>query len=143
MTMYFPVDLQTLHDVGLNPFAVKLLAESYAQHPTPRHVAFTYETERAGRPVKIWIRMDPREPAVEDDVDRLRRLLEEARKRMLAAAKSHGEAQVELDTLRTRLDDLREHIGSFQDDCPASLIAWSHAYCEGARRALRIMLGEE
>jgi hypothetical protein len=37
-----PVTLQELSDCGLNPFAVKLLAESVTRHPRPRSVCFEF-----------------------------------------------------------------------------------------------------
>jgi hypothetical protein len=59
---YAPVTLQQIHDVGLNPFAVKLLAESYALHPNPRSVAFSFEGEKNGKPIKVFVKLDPMDP---------------------------------------------------------------------------------
>jgi hypothetical protein len=56
------VSMQALLDVGLNAFAVKLLAESYALHPNPQPVAFSYESEKNGKPIKVFVRFDPEEP---------------------------------------------------------------------------------
>jgi hypothetical protein len=59
---YVPVTLQQLSDVGLNPFAVQLLAESYAKHPEPKPIAFSYESTKDGKPIKVFIRMDAEDP---------------------------------------------------------------------------------
>ena len=59
---YFPVTLQQIRGMGLNPFAVKLLAESYALHPNPRPIAFSFEGEKNGKQIKVYVRLDPEEP---------------------------------------------------------------------------------
>lgn len=59
---YPPVTGQTLHDVGLNPFAVQLLAEAYANHPEPKPVTFSYESEKNGKPIKVFVKLDPEDP---------------------------------------------------------------------------------
>lgn len=56
------VNLQQLCDVGLNPFAVQLLAESYAKHPDPKTVTFSYESVKNGKPIKVFVRLDPVNP---------------------------------------------------------------------------------
>lgn len=56
------VTLQMLADCGLNPFAVQLLAESYAKHPDPKPVQFKYESTKDGKPISVFIRIDPKEP---------------------------------------------------------------------------------
>jgi hypothetical protein len=59
---YPPVTLQQLMDAGLNPFAVQLLAESYAKHDNPVAVSFSYECVRDGKPAKIFVTLSPVEP---------------------------------------------------------------------------------
>jgi len=61
------VSLQLLHDCGLNPFAVQLLAESYADHPDPKPVKFKYETMKNGKPIAVFVRLDPQDPIAEMD----------------------------------------------------------------------------
>jgi hypothetical protein len=56
------VSLQVLSDCGVNPFAVQLLAESYAQHPDPKPVQFKYESTKDGKPICVFVRLDPTEP---------------------------------------------------------------------------------
>lgn len=63
---YAPVTLQQLQDVGLNPFAVKLLAESYALHPEPKPVAFSYEGEKDGKQIAVYVRLDPGDPTKDE-----------------------------------------------------------------------------
>lgn len=65
---YAPITLQQIHDAGLNPFAVKLLAESYALHPNPRPIAFSFEGEKNGEPIKVFVKLDPTDPT--DNVSR-------------------------------------------------------------------------
>ncbi len=36
------VTLQELSDCGINPFAAKLIAESFASHPNPKEATFRY-----------------------------------------------------------------------------------------------------
>ncbi len=40
------VTLQQLNDCGLNPFAVKLLVESWKKHPNPKPVTFDFNGVR-------------------------------------------------------------------------------------------------
>lgn len=61
-----PLTDQQLHDRGLNPFAVKLVVESFLpiQEAVPHGVSFVYEcrdgkTSTAGRPVRITIVPEP------------------------------------------------------------------------------------
>lgn len=60
---YPQVTLQQIHDVGLNPFAVQMLAESYALHPNPQPIAFRFEGEKNGKPIRVFVRLDPEDPA--------------------------------------------------------------------------------
>lgn len=62
MKSFKNVSLQLLADCGLNPFAVQLLAESYAKHPSPTPVQFKYETTKDGKPICVFVRLDPTEP---------------------------------------------------------------------------------
>ena len=57
------VTVGQIQAVGLNPFAVKLLAESYALHPDPGPIAFVWESIKNGKPIKIYVRLDPEEPS--------------------------------------------------------------------------------
>ena len=57
----FPsVTLQALHDVGLNPFAVELLAESSGQHPNPKPITFSHRKVKEGQELTVFIAMSPK-----------------------------------------------------------------------------------
>jgi len=40
------VNLQKLNDVGINPFAIELVAESILKHPNPQKVSFALPVRR-------------------------------------------------------------------------------------------------
>lgn len=81
------VTMQELSDSGLNPFAVKLLLESWKQHPQPKAVAF-----RLGG-IAFAVGYDPH--ALLEEVERLKKRLEPL--------------QAEIDRLKKLLD--RDHTG--------------------------------